>query len=99
LLKDKEVLEKLKKNGQIAFRYCTEDGTKPDYPQNPNGSVFDIAGITDKTGRILGLMPHPERHYLFVQHPKWTRMKKAAKLGDGAKIFENGVEYVKNNLL
>lgn len=96
---DNSILESLRKNGQIAFRYCTFDGDKPFYPENPNGSADHIAGITDKTGRILGLMPHPERHFLFTQHPFWTRLPKNGKFGDGAKIFENGVKYVKENLL
>ena len=96
--KGTEVLNHLKQNGQIAFRYCAPDGKDPQYPENPNGSVDHIAGITDKTGRILGLMPHPERHFLFVQHPFWTRLEKKGKFGDGAKIFENGVHYAEKNL-
>lgn len=95
----KELLSRLKKNGQVAFRYGSLNGKKPAYPQNPNGSVEDIAGITDKTGRILGLMPHPERHFLFTQHPFWTRLIKKKKYGDGAKIFENGVKYIKKKFL
>ena len=47
----------------------------------------------------LGLMPHPERHFLFEQHPYWTRLTKKSEFGDGAKIFENGINYVKENLL
>jgi phosphoribosylformylglycinamidine synthase len=97
---DDALLQRLKKNKQIAFRYV----------KNPNGSVEDIAGITDETGRILGLMPHPERHFFFYNHPQWTRHKDGgqvrsakttseARYGDGAKIFENGVRYVKENLL
>ena len=97
--KDQDVLAKLRDNGQIAFRYCNPTGGKPVYPENPNGSVDDIAGITDKTGRILGLMPHPERHFLFTQHPFWTRLPRNGPYGQGAKIFENGVNYVKKNLL
>lgn len=96
---DKEVLERLDSQGQVAFRYCSESGGKPKYPENPNGSLNNIAGITDKTGRILGLMPHPERHFLFTQHPFWIRLPKNGKFGDGAKIFENGIKYVKENLL
>ena len=99
VVKDQPVLKKLKQNGQIAFRYCTPDGQEPIYPANPNGSVEHIAGITDRTGRILGLMPHPERHFLFRQHPFWTRMKKNGKYGDGASIFFNGVNYVKKHLI
>ncbi len=99
--KDPSVLKALVKNGQVAFRYCTAEGAKPGYPENPNGSTDDIAGITDSTGRILGLMPHPERYFLFTHHPYWTRLKSGRdkKFGQGAKIFENGVKYVKNRLI
>ena len=97
--REKKVLDALAGNGQIVFRYCAPDGGKPSYPDNPNGAVEDIAGICDTTGRVLGLMPHPERHFLFEQHPFWTRLKKTGEFGDGAKIFENGVNYVKENLI
>ena len=97
--RDRGVLERLKKNGQVVFRYHCPSGKKPLYPDNPNGSVDDIAGICDKTGRVFGLMPHPERHFRFTQHPFWTRLEKKAKYGDGAKIFENGIRYVKERLL
>jgi len=97
--KDREVLRRLSNNGQIAFRYCTKNGGKPQYPENPNGSMDNIAGITDRTGRILGLMPHPERHLLFRQHPYWTRLSNNGKYGDGAQIFKNGVKYVREKLL
>jgi len=91
-----EVLENLKKNDQIVFRYVNPNGSKPEYPWNPNGSVEDIAGICDPTGRVFGLMPHPERHFHPIQHPRWTRdgLKTEA---DGRKIFQNAVEYIKNN--
>ena len=73
--RDGQVLKKLKTRGQVVFHYCAPDGGKPSYPDNPNGSIEDIAGICDTTGRVLGLMPHPERHFLFEQHPFWTRLK------------------------
>ena len=94
-----DVVSRLDNNGQIAFRYSTVSGAKPGYPENPNGSVEDIAGITDKTGRVLGLMPHPERHFLFTHHPYWTRLEKTTAFGDGAKIFENGVKFARENLV
>jgi phosphoribosylformylglycinamidine synthase len=96
--RDKKVLDALMSNGQIVLRYCAPNGGKPVYPDNPNGSVDDIAGICDITGHVLGLMPHPERHFLFEQHPYWTRLPKRSEFGDGAKIFENGINYVKENL-
>ena len=97
--KDESVLASIEKNNQIAFRYCDEENTLAGYPNNPNGSIKNIAGITDKTGLILGLMPHPERHFLFTQHPFWTRLEKHETYGDGVKIFENGVVYARENLL
>lgn len=96
--KDDEILERLENNNQIVFRYCAKDGTQAEYPENPNGSIEDIAGICDETGRVFGLMPHPERHFLFQQHPHWTRLKSRGKFGDGEKIIKNGVEYAKRNL-
>ena len=99
VVSNEEVLKKLKNNHRIVFQYCAKDGNAPSYPENPNGSVDHIAGITDRTGRILGLMPHPERHFLSIQHPFWTRLKKKSRLGDGARIFENGVRYVREKLL
>lgn len=95
----KNIPSQLAENGQIAFRYSNTNIVKPSYPENPNGSIGDIAGITDRTGRVLGLMPHPERHFLFTQHPYWTRLNNNGRYGQGAKIFENGVNYVKKNLL
>ena len=62
------------------------------YPDNPNGSVADVAGVCDTTGRVLGLMPHPERHIDPTQHPRWTRGE-AGHVGDGLRVFTNAVEY------
>ena len=88
-------LEKIKRNEQVIFRYVDAGGNvgQP-YPANPNGSVDDIAGICDTTGRVLGLMPHPERHILPTQHPRWTRDGLAAE-GDGMQMFRNAVAYFK----
>ncbi len=97
MVDDTGILSQIKSNGQVVFRYCAPDGQKPSYPDNPNGSLDDIAGICDPTGRVLGLMPHPERHLLFEQHPYWTRLVRASNLGDGASIFSNGVDYIRKN--
>ncbi len=97
LTQDKTVLERLKKNGQIAFQYCDEQGNLSGYPYNPNGSQDNIAGITDETGRIFGLMPHPERHIDIMQHPRWLKAKSNGE-GGGLQIFRNGVEYAQANL-
>ena len=94
------VLERLKKEGLIPFEYVNEIGEKaPGYPGNPNGSIEGIAGICDPSGRIFGLMPHPERHISLYQHPRWTRRGAgASKEGDGLAIFKNGVKFAKKHL-
>ena len=97
LTRDNKVLQRLKANKQIVFQYCDKAGNPADYPYNPNGSKDGIAGICDITGRILGLMPHPERHIESKQHPRWTGIKNK-KAGDGLAIFKNGVEYARKNL-
>ncbi len=99
MVRDEKILEQLKANHQIIFRYGDAQGKKAGFPGNPNGSIEEIAGICDPSGRVFGLMPHPERHFRFDQHPFWSRLEAGKELGDGAKIFENGVNYVKKNLL
>ena len=91
VVKDNSVLERLKNKGQIVFQYCDKEGNLKGYPYNPNGSYKNIAGICDESGRIFGLMPHPERHIDYLQHPRWYREKEA----DGLKIFRNGLDYAK----
>jgi len=98
LAEGQAVIDKLRQGRQIVFRYCNSCGQPDGYPHNPNGSTDDIAGICDPTGRILGLMPHPERHMSFFQHPHWTRLRKQCE-GDGLQIFRNGVLYVQKNFL
>jgi len=91
--KDDATLAALRDNDQVVFRYVDAAGnTGAPYPVNPNGSVDDIAGICDTTGRVLGLMPHPERHVLPTQHPRWTRDGLRDE-GDGMQIFRNAVDY------
>ena len=89
---DDATLEELRDAGQIVFRYVGANGGKPVYPENPNGSVDDVAGICDPTGRILGLMPHPERHVEPWHHPRWTR-EGLKEQGDGFQVFQNAVRY------
>jgi len=85
-------LKGLDQAGQIVLRYVDAAGKPGPYPINPNGSQGDVAGICDMTGRVLGLMPHPERHVLPTQHPRWTR-NGLAEEGDGLRLFRNAVEY------
>lgn len=81
-----------------ALQYCAPDLSAPEYPDNPNGSYMDIAGLTDSTGRILGLMPHPERFVRRSQHPAWTRRDEPESPGDGLRFFTNAVRYARELL-
>lgn len=77
--------------GQVVLRYVDEkDQPTQEYPANPNGSPGAVAGLCDPTGRIFGLMPHPERFIEPVQHPRWTREGLRTE-GDGLRIFRNAV--------
>ncbi|MDO8525249.1 MAG: phosphoribosylformylglycinamidine synthase I [Candidatus Omnitrophota bacterium] len=98
--RNSEILKALKRDGLIALEYVDEKGERRGFPFNPNGSVGNIAGICDRTGRIFGLMPHPERHVSFYQSPCWTRAprKGADRDGDGLIIFRNGVKFAKKHL-
>jgi phosphoribosylformylglycinamidine synthase I len=85
------VLEKL----NVVVRYVDPQGnTGAGYPHNPNGSLDDIAGICDETGRIFALMPHPERFIRWTQHPRWTR-ETPRPAGDGLQVFVNAVNWAK----
>lgn len=95
--KEKEYLDRLIENDQIVLRYCKPDGEPAmgEYPFNPNGSIYDIAGVCNPSGNVLGLMPHPERAYFGWQLPDWTRFGKPPAYGDGRLIFESFVDYLK----
>lgn len=96
--KDDTILRLLDSEGLVVFRYVDKEARMCGYPWNPNGSQDNIAGICDLTGRIFGLMPHPERYIHFTQGPHWHRSKDK-KEGDGFAIFKNGISYVQNELL
>jgi len=90
---DQDALDRLEGCGQIVLRYATDHDRGPvDYPANPNGSWRNVAGICDPTGRVFGLMPHPERHIDASQHPRATRQTEQHD-GRGMAIFRNAVEY------
>jgi len=92
--RDDAVLETLHSNHQLTLTYVRADGAshgKPaGYPANPNGSVADIAGICNKRGNVLGLMPHPEDHVEDWQHPRWSRGESG---GLGLTLIANGITY------
>ena len=92
-----ETLAKLKKGNLIVLRYADSNGNETSkYPHNPNGSLDNIAGICDPSGRIFGLMPHPEAYLYKENHPRHTR-EILPEEGMGLAIFKNAVEYVKEN--
>jgi phosphoribosylformylglycinamidine synthase len=79
----------------VVLYYTDEDrNSDAGYPYNPNGSVGNIAGISDASGRIFALMPHPERYIRGTQHPQWTRHG-AKQHGDGFQIFLNAVKWAR----
>ncbi len=103
-----EVRESLAQAGRFALRYAspvyepteTPTGERASgseavlpFPWNPNGSEANVAGVCDASGRVLGLMPHPERHIDPTHHPAWTRRREQPEWGDGYAMFRNAVEY------
>lgn len=89
-----ETLKKVEAQNLVVFRYVDEKGNPTQkYPENPNGSFNAIAGVTDPSGRILGLMPHPEKFVEITQYPNWRRNK--IKKPHGAFIFEDMIKFVK----
>lgn len=97
-VRSRSVLDRWRENNQIALRYASPEGVTLEgddvlpYPINPNGSAANIAGLGDPTGRVLGLMPHPERFLFATQHPQWTRRRLSGD-GAGMQIFRNAVSW------
>lgn len=91
--RQEQVLADLEEQNLIALQYVHPQTLEPtlDYPANPNGSPLAIAGLSDPTGRILGLMPHPEAYTDVTNHPRWTRGDSAPL---GTILFQKGVEYL-----
>lgn len=104
LIADTKVLQRIMDENHYIMQY-SDSKTQPTmtYPQNPNGSYNSIAGLSDKTGRIFGMMPHPEAYLLFENHPHWTRLKRELidsnkpipTYGEGLRIFKNIVNHCK----
>jgi phosphoribosylformylglycinamidine synthase len=107
VVRDEDVLEQMGASGRWVMRYApiadssnqsairnpqSEISSTVPYPANPNGAMGNVAGICDATGRVFGLMPHPERFVDRVQHPRWTREPERGP-GDGLRIFQNAVRY------
>lgn len=105
-ISDSETVARLFENNQVVLQYVQDNGdiAREQYPFNPNGSLRDIAGICDSTGRIFGLMPHPEGYNHWTNHPDWTRQKETFRrqgqappsgLTTGIRIFKNAVDYLR----
>jgi len=101
---EESLIQRLVHNNQVVIRYAMPDGSPADgkFPFNPNGSVHDIAGVCDATGRVFGLMPHPEAFSHPSNHPDWTRKKEEAKREGnfsasettiGIRMFKNSVDF------
>jgi len=95
-----EVLERIENLKLSVLKYSDPcyDAPTMEYPLNPNGSLYAIAGLCDETGRLMGLMPHPEAFVHRTNHPRWTR-EELPEEGDGLILFRNAVDYIRNNLL
>ncbi len=95
LPRDDAELERIRDADQIALRYVAPDGARPaPFPYNPNGSTDDIAGVCDWTGRVLGLMPHPERNQFPWQSPLF-HAGQAPKQAEGMIPFKNAVRHLR----
>ncbi len=97
VIRDEHAARQLLDQGQLGLRYSQPEGLTSDtvlpFPTNPNGAEYNVAGICDPTGRIFGLMPHPERHLDYTHHPTWTRRKVQPEFGEGRAIFKNAVDF------
>jgi phosphoribosylformylglycinamidine synthase subunit PurQ / glutaminase len=97
VMRDDATADALDESGQLVLRYTIESGDieneRLPFPTNPNGAERNVAGLCDESGRIFGLMPHPERHLFPTHHPFWTRRETQPEYGDGFKLFQNAVAY------
>lgn len=95
--RDNDALGRLDTAGQLVLRYINADGSNNgtvEYPANPNGSIANVAGVCDTSGRVFGLMPHPERFIDHTQHPRWSRNQQSgANDAEGLRLFQNAVAH------
>ncbi|MDF1577622.1 MAG: phosphoribosylformylglycinamidine synthase subunit PurQ [Desulfurivibrionaceae bacterium] len=93
-------LDRIRREKLVALRYADPKTGLPtmEYPNNPNGSPDSIAGICDPTGRLFGLMPHPEAFLHRTNHPRWTR-EELPEEGQGVVLFRNAVDFIRKNLI
>jgi phosphoribosylformylglycinamidine synthase len=96
---EKPLMEKIEENRCVPCRYIDPETQQPSmkHPHNPNGSINAVAGICDPTGRLFGMMPHPEAYLFPENHPHWDTQKLKGKLppaGYGLLFFRNAVNYL-----
>jgi len=98
--RDDEILRRLQNDHLVVLRYADPATGEPtmDYPENPNGSPDAIAGICDPSGRLFGLMPHPEAFLHRTNHPRWTR-EELPEEGMGVALFRNAAAFIRENLV
>lgn len=94
--RDSSILKRIKQNKMNVVTYVNPEGIATGYPWNPNGSVSNIAGLCNKEGNVLGLMPHPERVFYRYTESDWTR--EIDREGNGRDFFRNAVEFVKKRM-
>ena len=98
---DNEVLQQIENRHLAVVKYCDSDyrDIALEHPLNPNGSVNGIAGVCDETGRLFGLMPHPEAYVHRTHHPRWTREKGLPEEGMGLWFYQNAVRFIRDEIL
>jgi phosphoribosylformylglycinamidine synthase len=95
------LLQEMEVKHLVVVKYSDADYKSPvmEYPLNPNGSIAAIAGVCDESGRLFGLMPHPEAYIHRTHHPRWTREPGLPEDGMGLSLYINAVNYVRENVL
>lgn len=99
IIRDTSIEKGILDQGLNCLSYCDEEGNPTaEYPLNPNGADLNCAGLTDESGQVFGLMPHPEAFLSLYNHPNWPQMKRnnpsLNEEGEGLKIFKNIVDFI-----
>ena len=100
VVRDDAIRAAILDKGLCALRYCDAAGNvATEYPALPNGAEFSCAALTDPSGRVLGMMPHPEAYLSIYNHPDWARRREAAggnEEGEGQRLFRNIIEHIRS---
>jgi phosphoribosylformylglycinamidine synthase len=102
IIKNERIKNKIIEKKLNCLTYCDKEGKEiSKYPMNPNGSELNCAGLTNETGKVFGLMPHPEAFLSLYNHPNWSQLKRQnpeiTDDGEGLKIFKNIVKYIQDS--